>query len=90
MAANFNGRMWIMGGWYNGRLPDASASNEVWASNDGRSWEQVTPSAPWSARSSAALVAFKGELWLLGGVEDLSGDRKKQKNDVWHSSDGKE
>ena len=32
MTAAFKDRIFIMGGWTNGRLPDHSASNEVWAS----------------------------------------------------------
>ena len=49
-----------MGGWYNGRLPGHGASNEVWSSADGKTWEQATPHAGWSPRLAAGAVAFKG------------------------------
>jgi len=45
MSLAFKGRMWMMGGWYNGRLPGHSASAAVWSSTDGAHWKQVTRQA---------------------------------------------
>lgn len=90
MNLTFQGRMWLMGGWFNGRLPGHSASNQVWSSVDGKTWEQVTKSAGWSPRIAAAVVEFKGRMWMLGGTENYYfGDQKSLKNDVWSSADGK-
>jgi len=86
----FKNRMWFMGGWYAGRLPDASASNEVWSSANGAQWDCVTKKAGWSARCGAAGVVFKNKMWILGGIERyLDGNASHLKNDVWSSSDGK-
>ncbi len=83
-------RMWMMGGWHNGRLPDASASNQVWSTRDGAKWELVTEHAGWSPRIAAGCEYFNGRLWIVGGVEKYYfGDEKSLKNDVWSSSDGK-
>ena len=71
MAISFQNRIWMMGGWYHNRLSDASASNEVWSSENGRTWERVSPHAAWSPRLGGALVELKGQLWLLGGVENF-------------------
>jgi hypothetical protein len=91
MSVVFKDRMWMMGGWFNGRLPDHSASNAVWSSTDGAKWEQATERAGWSPRIAAAVVEFKGKMWLLGGTEDYYfGDEKSIKNDVWSSEDGRE
>ncbi len=91
MTLSFNDKMWFLGGWYNGRLPGHSASSEVWSSADGEKWEQATASAGWSPRLAAAVVEFRGKMWLLGGTENYYfGDEKSLKNDVWHSSDGKQ
>lgn len=80
-----------MGGWYNGRLPGHSASNQVWSSKDGANWEQVTDSAPWSARLAGTVVEFQGKVFLLGGIENYYfGDQKSLKNDVWVTEDGKD
>src|SRR5215831_18778217 len=56
MTVVFKDRMWLMGGWYNGRLLGHSASNEVWSSEDGEKWQQVTRSAGWSPRLAAGVV----------------------------------
>jgi hypothetical protein len=85
----FNGRMWFMGGWYKGRLEGAGASNEVWSSTDGATWDCVTPNAAWSPRLAAAAVEFKGRMYLLGGIEQyFFGDDSHLRNDVWASADG--
>ena len=90
MSLTFKNRMWFMGGWYNGRLPGHSASNQVWSSTDGKAWTQDTRSAGWTPRLAAALVEFKGRMWILGGTENYYfGDSKSLKNDVWSSADGK-
>ncbi len=91
MTVVFNDRMWLMGGWYNGRLPGHGASNEVWSSTDGVNWEQATEQAGWSPRLAAGAVVFKGRMWILGGTEDYYfGDDTSLKNDVWSSADGKD
>jgi len=83
--------MWLMGGWYNGRLKGHSASREVWSSADGAAWTQATDAAPWSARCAGAVVEHRGRMWLLGGIENYYfGDERSVKNDVWSSADGKE
>ena len=88
MTIAFKDKMWFMGGWYNGRLPDHSASNEVWSSSDGVAWQQVTSHADWTPRIAAGIVVFKDKLWILGGCEDYYfGTEKNLKNDVWSSSD---
>jgi hypothetical protein len=91
MSLTFGDRMWLMGGWYNGRLPGHSASNQVWSSQDGLRWELITDAAGWTPRLAAALVEFKGKMFMLGGTENYYfGDEKSLKNDVWSSVDGKE
>jgi hypothetical protein len=90
MSIAFKNRMWMMGGWYNGRLEGHSASSAVWSSEDGAKWTQVTPKAGWSPRIAAAIVEFRGRMWILGGTEDYYfGDQRSLKNDVWSSVDGR-
>ncbi|MEY4939557.1 MAG: hypothetical protein RIQ93_1292 [Verrucomicrobiota bacterium] len=82
-------RLWMMGGWHNGRLPDASASNQVWSSVNGAQWDLVTPHAGWSPRIAAGCDYFDGKIWIVGGIEKYYfGDEKSLKNDVWSSRDG--
>jgi len=83
------GKMWFMGGWYAGRLPEASASNQVWSSTDGALWNCVTDNAGWSPRLGAAGVVLKDKMWILGGVERyFDGEPRHLRNDVWCSDDG--
>ena len=90
MSVVFKNRMWFMGGWYNGRLKGHSAGNSVWSSTDGVKWALATKTAGWTPRLAAAVVVFKGKMWLLGGTENYYfGNDKSVKNDVWFSEDGK-
>ena len=90
MSFVFRNRMWLMGGWYNGRLPGHSASNQVWSSTDGQTWKRTREEAGWTPRLAAAVVEFKGKIWMLGGIENYYfGDSSSLKNDVWYSSNGK-
>ncbi|MFO0879730.1 MAG: kelch repeat-containing protein [Gemmataceae bacterium] len=89
MTISFKDRLWFMGGWHGGRLKHASASNEVWSSEDGTTWKQATAAAGWSPRIAAGAVVFKDRMWILGGVQKYYfGDDKDLKNDVWSSADG--
>ena len=82
-------KMWIMGGWDKGRLPGASASNQVWCSRDGAKWQQATAKAAWSPRLGAGGAVLGGKMWVLGGIEQyFFGTRKDLLNDVWSSADG--
>jgi hypothetical protein len=85
----FDNKMWIMGGWYNGRNPGASASNQVWCSTNGSDWTQTAAAAPWAARCGAGGAVFKNKMWIIGGTEQYYyGDDGSLLNDVWSSSDG--
>lgn len=75
----FNGLMWIFGGWTN-----SAAYSDVWCSEDGVLWTQVTSSASFKERSTDnSIVVYNNKLWLVGGstATDVT-------NDVWSSSDG--
>ena len=91
MSLSFDGRMWLMGGWHDGRLPSHGASGEVWSSIDGVNWTMMTKNPGWSPRIAAGAVVFKDRMWIIGGTEDYYfGDDGSLRNDVWSSADGKE
>ena len=90
MSLTFKDRMWVMGGWTNGRIAGHGATSEVWSSTDGLNWELATPKAEWSPRLASGAVVFKDRMWILGGTENYYfGDQSHLKNDVWSSADGK-
>jgi hypothetical protein len=65
--------------------------NDVWASDDGESWELAAPRANWAERAMHGGVVFDDRMWIIGGgvydtrhplntVEDYA--------DIWSSEDG--
>ena len=79
----FDGKLWIMGG---GRWnPETIPMNDVWCSEDGVNWTQVTDAAPWDPRMWFSLVVYRDRMWVLGGWSRTNGNF----GDVWYSKDGK-
>ena len=52
-----NGTMLITGGMH---TADNTHLQDVWASQDGRSWEQLTEAAPWPERHRHGMLFFNG------------------------------
>ena len=83
----FGDRMIVAGGCYGGSIgKQRKFLNDVWASADGSTWEQLTPSAAWSPRSGARLVEFRGKLFILAGEIGFTPDT--QLADIWTSDNG--
>jgi N-acetylneuraminic acid mutarotase len=84
-AVSFKGKLWVMGGSVNddsaviGGPPVREYFNDVWVSENGKRWSQVTESAPWAPRAGAIVVVKNGYMWLIGGEDgftcDSGGDR---------------
>jgi len=79
----FDNKLWVMGGglWH----PEHVAVNDVWCSEDGANWTQVTDAAPWKPRLWFSSLVYRDRMWVLGGWS------KENENfgDVWYSKDGK-
>ena len=43
--------------------------NDVWRSRDGVHWEQMTDAAPWAGRAGLSSVVYKGEIYVMGGMQ---------------------
>ncbi|HVF31251.1 MAG TPA: hypothetical protein VNA22_09785 [Pyrinomonadaceae bacterium] len=79
----FNDRLWLLGGAVSSGRVDQTPTgwlNDIWASEDGVRWTQVTASAAWPPRGDHSAFAFDGKLWVVG---------TPQSSDVWSSADGK-
>ena len=63
--------------------------NDVWWSVDGGSWRENTSNAGWTAREFHQVVAYRGRMYLMGGVAAVTVNSTENKNDVWSSLDGK-
>ncbi|MDH4063635.1 MAG: hypothetical protein OEW19_04490, partial [Acidobacteriota bacterium] len=73
-------------------IPNSTFFNDVWKSDDGANWTQVTPSAGWAGRAGLSAVVFRGRFFVFGGSQgdDVStgGRGRRLFNDVWMSTDG--
>ena len=79
----FDNKLWLMGG---GRwCPETVVRNDVWCSEDGVNWTEVTPAAPWQPRQWFSLVVYRGCMWVIGGWSRDHGNF----GDVWYSQDGR-
>jgi hypothetical protein len=77
----FHDRLWLFGGADHARTDRGTDRflNDVWVSDDGLEWRQVTAAAPWTERDVPGVVVFGDELYLIGGQGHA---------DVWKTSDG--
>ncbi|MCZ4695402.1 exo-alpha-sialidase [Ancylomarina euxinus] len=87
--------------YFGGGTGDGSASNKVWSSTDGTTWEKVTttenPYEGWgaapevnsfTARTNATVANMNGDLYLTGGFSVAFGAPQGAMADVWKSTDG--
>ena len=81
----FQDRLWVLGG--TGTAQNGTQVNDVWSSEDGLQWRQELASAPWRPRWAHAVFAFRGKLWVIGGLASV--DPIRNLNDIWSSPDGK-
>lgn len=82
-AVVHDGKIWVLGG--GNYVPEYHALNDVWCSEDGIHWTEVTAAAPWSPRLWFSAVAHRNHLWVLGG---WSNNPSKNWGDVWYSRNG--
>lgn len=83
-AVVHDGKMWVLGG--GNYVPKYQANNDVWCSEDGIHWTEVTKSAPWHSRLWFSSVVYRDQMWVIGG---WSNNPSTNWGDVWHSRDGK-
>ena len=79
----YNNWIYLMGG-HDGSQGLSQWHNDVWKSNDGINWIQVTQSANWSKRSAFGIVVWNNYMVIMGGWHN-----DQILNDVWKSNDGK-
>lgn len=79
-----DGKMWIMGGGVKGWSTYAEY-NDVWNSEDGISWNQVTEHALWDPRIHVTTTTYNNEIWVLSGSPQYP---HILTNEAWSSSDG--
>jgi N-acetylneuraminic acid mutarotase len=75
------GQLWLFGGTseVDAQFNAVRTLNDVWRSDDGVHWTQVTAAAPWTGRDGPAVLVHADALYLVGGQGEA---------DVWRSADG--
>jgi hypothetical protein len=79
----YHDQLWLFGGANHvdqGRSTDRFV-NDVWVSNDGVAWTQVTDAAAWSPRDNPGVLVLNEDLYVVGGQGQA---------DVWRSPNGKD
>jgi hypothetical protein len=88
--AVYRDRMWIIGGDCN----QGHYQNDVWNSQDGRTWTLLNPdkSVPWAPRALHYTVVHDDRIWVIGG-QTMPGFAKSDETfyrDLWTTQDGVE
>jgi N-acetylneuraminic acid mutarotase len=79
----YHDRLWLFGGAIR-VAQDRSTDqflNDVWVSDDGLTWTQVTGAAAWPPRDYPGVIVFDDQLYVVGG---------QGHTDVWRTADGKD
>jgi hypothetical protein len=74
-------RIWVIGG-----ADQSKEYNDVWSSDDGVTWTNVTTNAAFSARDGSAAVFYNSKIWIIAGANSPGGGGLQK--DVWHSNNG--
>ncbi len=83
----FKGKMWLLGGTENYYFGDQSSlKNDVWSSEDGRSWTRATENAGWSPRAYHQAAVLNDRIYVFGGGNYVP--EYQATNDDWSSADG--
>ncbi len=91
-VAVFKGALWVVAGGLlepssppEKQYPERTAKNDVWRSEDGIHWQQVTPAAGFSPRMWPTAVAHKDRLYVVGGFSNKDATNL---DDIWSTADG--
>ena len=81
----FQNQLWIMGGWFQSF---EAPPRDVWASADGKEWNQVAGNAPWLHSDLPMNITFQDKMWIMGGWYNGRLPDHSASNQVWSSVDG--
>lgn len=85
-VASHSGKLWIVGGietTESTSVEDFTMKNDVWASEDGVVWDQITNDGSFSYSSMQKLISFNSRLWLLGAPRN-----DFTRSEIWSSENG--
>ena len=84
----YKNKMWIVGGDAN----QGHYQNDVWNSDDGRTWTDVNQGrdVPWGPRALHYTLVFDDKIWVMGGqtMPKMAPAAEVFYRDVWNTTDG--
>lgn len=81
-AVVFQDKLYVLGG--GARFPEPLTRNDIWRTDNGVDWEEVTPAAPWGPRLWFNALVYRERLWIVAGWTPETDNY----HDVWSSPDG--
>lgn len=92
-VAVYQNKLWVMGGRYGkeNTPPEKgykamTTLNDVWCSEDGKTWTCVTEHAPWAPRHWFIAREYAGKLFIIGGHDNVN---SANFGDTWCTEDGR-
>ena len=84
----YKNKLWIVGGDAN----QGHYQNDVWNSDDGKTWTHVNKShdVPWGPRALHYTLVFDDKIWVMGGqtMPKMAPAPEVFHRDVWNTTDG--
>lgn len=85
-AVVLGGSIYVAGGFYSDEETGARGyKNDVWKSNDGITWEEVSIDipTPWVPRKDFGMISSNSGIYVFGGFRQLDGVGPQYLDDVW-------
>lgn len=85
-ATVFDGYIYVAGGFYaDDDTGDRGYKNDVWRSNDGITWEEVSENiqTPWVSRKDFGMLSTDSAIYVFGGFRQLENVGPQYLDDVW-------
>jgi hypothetical protein len=89
----FKNKIYFLGGVSNYGTAFTVHYNDIWVSESGSEWSNLTENAPWEGRLWPSIAVYDNKLWLMGGWsynKDTGGylSNYGNQNDVWYTENG--
>lgn len=85
----FRGQLWVIGGFAGWNTPDERMYNDVWSSEDGRTWQLRASASPWSPRIWSSVFVYDSKIFVVNGFSrDEWSTEFGNTNEIWMTDDG--
>lgn len=83
-ATVFDGYIYVAGGFYSDEESgNRGYKNDLWRSNDGITWEEVSNQCPWASRKDFGMISTESAIYIFGGFRQAKDIGPQYLDDVW-------